>query len=640
MGIHFSKAKARDGSKSPKQSDVSWTQVLRYPGRTPKVIANGGQAGEVFAPMVPVDGLNASPTKLTPRDDDENFFGDSNGVNAHTTRKTEVRSKKEKGHKDVAGALAQAFYLPEKRKRIEKAMDTANGVNADGSDLPPFTSPINSPLEGTSPVHYMLSKVRSNGTPKEEKEEVVVERTTAAAILGDERMSSTRKASKSLRLFKGDEKERKEERKTRKHSTHADDDRALPVVAEHDHSDSAHHAETRPAREEARDVKEVKEATLTRDGSERQGRPPSERKTSIHRLIKKEAVEREVDVVEERTPTRSSSVRRKPSVADFISRPTSVVLDSQEYILEDLHQDKPCGHRTQAHSVISPTKAKVAAQQEEEEEECHSRDGISSPHSEHSPEEEDEESEKDEISSAVYIPHTTPSRSPILSPSTSPRLTKIKGSQIDLNAVDDSLKTQIRESIIPRQQAEVADEISVAPTPARGKSTPYTPHTLTEDESHGQYSTGSFSSVYSSSVTSDAETDDYTTDAGARTSLDTVFGIGDLPDHAAHRTPTQKARKLPSEAASRDSIDGRITHHHHHHHRHHHKHRHEEPSSTDPVMPVGAVELKPYNHQVGGHNALFRFSRRAVCKSLSNRENEFYETIEKWHPDLLQFLPK
>ncbi|KAI9721967.1 MAG: hypothetical protein M1812_001925 [Candelaria pacifica] len=56
--------------------------------------------------------------------------------------------------------------------------------------------------------------------------------------------------------------------------------------------------------------------------------------------------------------------------------------------------------------------------------------------------------------------------------------------------------------------------------------------------------------------------------------------------------------------------------------------------------PLGAVELKPYDHQVGGHSTVFRFSRRAVCKQLSNRENEFYETIERQHPELLSFLPR
>ncbi|KAL2044232.1 hypothetical protein N7G274_002937 [Stereocaulon virgatum] len=59
-----------------------------------------------------------------------------------------------------------------------------------------------------------------------------------------------------------------------------------------------------------------------------------------------------------------------------------------------------------------------------------------------------------------------------------------------------------------------------------------------------------------------------------------------------------------------------------------------------PRAPLGAVELKPYNHQVGGHTTVFRFSKRAVCKQLSNRENEFYEVVERKHPELLKFLPR
>ncbi|KAL6248472.1 inositol polyphosphate kinase kcs1 [Rhinocladiella similis] len=52
------------------------------------------------------------------------------------------------------------------------------------------------------------------------------------------------------------------------------------------------------------------------------------------------------------------------------------------------------------------------------------------------------------------------------------------------------------------------------------------------------------------------------------------------------------------------------------------------------------VVLEPYRHQVGGHSTIFRFSRRAVCKQLNNRENEFYERIEHRHPDMLKFLPR
>lgn len=62
--------------------------------------------------------------------------------------------------------------------------------------------------------------------------------------------------------------------------------------------------------------------------------------------------------------------------------------------------------------------------------------------------------------------------------------------------------------------------------------------------------------------------------------------------------------------------------------------------SRPPTAPIGAVELKPYSHQVGGHTTVFRFSKRAICKQLSNRENEFYEVVERVHPELLNFLPR
>lgn len=66
---------------------------------------------------------------------------------------------------------------------------------------------------------------------------------------------------------------------------------------------------------------------------------------------------------------------------------------------------------------------------------------------------------------------------------------------------------------------------------------------------------------------------------------------------------------------------------------HVHEHQHQHPE------PLEAIELIPYKHQVGGHTTLWRFSRRAVCKQLNNRENEFYETIESYHRSLLPFLP-
>ena len=56
--------------------------------------------------------------------------------------------------------------------------------------------------------------------------------------------------------------------------------------------------------------------------------------------------------------------------------------------------------------------------------------------------------------------------------------------------------------------------------------------------------------------------------------------------------------------------------------------------------PLGAVQLQPYKHQVGGHTKVFSFSKQAICKQLNNRENEFYEVIERRHPEMLRFLPR
>jgi hypothetical protein len=46
-----------------------------------------------------------------------------------------------------------------------------------------------------------------------------------------------------------------------------------------------------------------------------------------------------------------------------------------------------------------------------------------------------------------------------------------------------------------------------------------------------------------------------------------------------------------------------------------------------------SVALKPYSHQVGGHSALFKFSRHAVCKPLIEKENAFYQEIEINRPE-------
>lgn len=63
------------------------------------------------------------------------------------------------------------------------------------------------------------------------------------------------------------------------------------------------------------------------------------------------------------------------------------------------------------------------------------------------------------------------------------------------------------------------------------------------------------------------------------------------------------------------------------------------PSNDESEIP-SVVQLQPFDNQVGGHSHIFRFSKRAVCKPLVSRENEFYEAIEREHPSLLSFVPQ
>jgi len=103
-----------------------------------------------------------------------------------------------------------------------------------------------------------------------------------------------------------------------------------------------------------------------------------------------------------------------------------------------------------------------------------------------------------------------------------------------------------------------------------------------------------------------------------------------ISDAASEDFPLEGEEEIPSQFAQAATRAG--NHYEDHGHVHEHQHR--------ISQPLEAIELIPYKHQVGGHTTIWRFSRRAVCKQLNNRENEFYETIERYHRDLLPFLPR
>ena len=226
---------------------------------------------------------------------------------------------------------------------------------------------------------------------------------------------------------------------------------------------------------------------------------------------------------------------------------------------------------------------------------------------------EDEESEKDEISSALYIPHASSSLVPTIS---SPVVKDApEKNQIDQESLD--LGDRFEKSIAARSRHSLIDESHQSYTDLDSSG-------YSDDEVSGAVSDG----ISDSSGLSDEElgrdNDDHVVKENRYK--------GDLepysPDFKLQNglvsSPKQKPKKKKKSSTSS-----------HHSMKYYHAQ-----AATQPEVPLGAVELKPYNHQVGGHTALFRFSRRAVCKSLSNRENEFYEAIEKRHPSLLKFLPR
>ncbi|EUC33417.1 hypothetical protein COCCADRAFT_36786 [Bipolaris zeicola 26-R-13] len=216
--------------------------------------------------------------------------------------------------------------------------------------------------------------------------------------------------------------------------------------------------------------------------------------------------------------------------------------------------------------------------------------------------EEEEESEKEQISSALYFPHRR------IKPSEQ-AAKETNNQDREVNAVEK--RASIHESAVPKgwateKEVQTPQEVEISlqstdtnqclhgdiPTAApvkKDKDQPLTPSAVDSlsGESEPESLAESAQSLlgYESSATDD---------------------LGTTPTAATYKKEPKAASTVPSQ----------------------------------PPAPLGAVELKPYDHQVGGHSTVYRFSRRAVCKQLNNRENEFYETVERQHPELLDFLPR
>lgn len=214
--------------------------------------------------------------------------------------------------------------------------------------------------------------------------------------------------------------------------------------------------------------------------------------------------------------------------------------------------------------------------------------------------EEDEESGEEQISSALFVPHKTPHESPERERD---GMRSIKSPVLDTQDQGSTSQEWLEEYEVPSRDLD-KKYISQESKPRPGPSPTQTkqPSLYTEkdkfssepqafsDGDHGMASEGGYSTAgEESSIADDQEL-----------------------------TPTGSVKQ--------DVASGYAQHLHDH--------------QQTPRQPLEAIELIPYRHQVGGHTTMWRFSKRAVCKQLNNRENEFYEKVEHYHPQLLKFLPR
>jgi hypothetical protein len=62
-------------------------------------------------------------------------------------------------------------------------------------------------------------------------------------------------------------------------------------------------------------------------------------------------------------------------------------------------------------------------------------------------------------------------------------------------------------------------------------------------------------------------------------------------------------------------------------------------NEIDLTKSPSSVPLIPFTNQVGGHAPFLRFSEKAICKPFNQRENDFYQSIDMFNPELKEFTP-
>ena len=205
--------------------------------------------------------------------------------------------------------------------------------------------------------------------------------------------------------------------------------------------------------------------------------------------------------------------------------------------------------------------------------------------------EEEFESDKERISAATYYPHHTPATDTALGERASP----------SQSASSDAGSSKRRSAHLDTVNEDAAGE-------GPDVESTHGVDNVAQDASRNQLSSDQDESQKSAWTPAEtfSDTDYESWDDATRSEIGYSSGVTDRAEITPTATPTN--------------------------HRYLHLHSRN--------APLGAVELKPYKHQVGGHTKVFSFSKQAICKQLNNRENVFYEVIERCHPELLKFLPK
>ncbi|KAL3421422.1 Inositol hexakisphosphate kinase 1 [Phlyctema vagabunda] len=221
---------------------------------------------------------------------------------------------------------------------------------------------------------------------------------------------------------------------------------------------------------------------------------------------------------------------------------------------------------------------------------------------------DDEDSGEEQISSALFVPHKTPHESP-----ENERDSFAYGAKADHSRSDDLPRADDSDS--NTQQWLEEHEVPSADIEAKYFSDEAGPQTPVPSTSINPPSQPIERSSLPSDIPAVKDTQREPREESRHTNKGEEVNLADDGEITPTGSPKHD-RPVPKEVLQ--------------------VHDHQEKSK----QPLEAIELIPYRHQVGGHTTMWRFSKRAVCKQLNNRENEFYEKVERYHPHLLKFLPR